>query len=318
MNSTKTVTILVSYDTAPKHSLLEEHQSYYQEEKHMKVIAIYYNKGGVGKTTTVINLAAALRKKGKRVLVIDIDSQANTTYALGLVKFHDEVFDSIKDKYIYHVIREKNKFPISEVVRESSFSKPEFDVLPCHIDLMNHEKELTDIEPARMRLPAKLAEVEDKYDVVLIDTPPSLNLYAKFALIATDYLIIPSDLKPFANEGLLNVKNFISEIDEFREELRKMPIKILGILPSKIVTNDRFVKHVLPKMEQSVVERYGFPLMKSRIFERRDVSAAVERTIEVGELDIPDPRSVLDHKPDSQSAEEFEKLAEEVIDLTNL
>jgi len=318
LNSTKTVPSLLGSGSLSKKSLSEKYQSFHQEAKHMKVIAIYHNKGGVGKTTTVINLAAALRKKGKRVLVIDLDSQANTTYALGLVKFHDEAFDSIKDKYVYHVLKEKNKFFISDVVRESSFSKPEFDVLPCHIDLMHHEKELAEIDATRTRIPTKLVEVEDKYDVVLIDTPPSLNLYAKVALIATDYLIIPSDLKPFANEGLLNVKNFLTEINEFRGVIGKTPIKVLGVLPSKILTHDKFVKYVLPKMEQIVVERYEFPLMKSRIFERRDVSAAIERTIEVGELDIPDPRSILDHKPDSQSAEEFENLAKEVIDLTDL
>lgn len=309
---------LVGHNNLNKNNLLERYQSCHQKEKHMKVLAIYHNKGGVGKTTTVINLAAALRKQGKKVLVIDLDSQANTTYALGLVKFQDEVYDSIKDKYVYHVLREKNKYPIGEVVRESSFSQPEFDVIPCHIDLMHHEKELAEIDATRTRLVAKLAEVKNEYDVVLIDTPPSLNVYAKLALIATDYLIIPSDLKPFANEGLINVKNFLVEIDEFRGVIGKEPVKLLGVLPSKIGTHDRFIKHVLPKMEQIVMERYGFPLMKSRIFERRDLSAAVERTIEVGELDIPDPRSILDHKPDSQSAEEFENLAQEVLDLIDV
>ncbi len=284
-----------------------------QEDNSMKIIAIYHNKGGVGKTTTVINLAAALRKKEKRVLVIDLDSQANTTYALGLVKFQDEIQDNIKDKYIYHVLLEKNKYPISEVVRESSFNRPEIDIVPCHIDLMHHEKELAEIDATRTRLVAKLAAIKDKYDIVLIDTPPSLNLYAKIALIAADYLIIPSDLKPFANEGLTNVKNFLTEIDEFRGVIGKEPVKNLGVLPSKIATHDRFVKYVLPRMEKIVIERYGFPLMKSRIFERRDVSAAIERTIEVGELDIPDPKSILDYKPDSQSSQEFENLAKEVI-----
>jgi AAA domain len=108
----------------------------------MKVIAVYHNKGGVGKTTTVINLAAALRKRGKRILVIDLDSQANTTFALGLVKFQDEDNDDIRDRYIYHTIIERNKFPISEVVRKSDFCEPSIDVLPSHIDLMEKEQEL--------------------------------------------------------------------------------------------------------------------------------------------------------------------------------
>jgi chromosome partitioning protein len=281
----------------------------------MKVIAVYHNKGGVGKTTTVINLAAALRKRGKRILVIDLDSQANTTFALGLVKFQDEDNDDIRDRYIYHTIIERNKFPISEVVRKSDFCEPSIDVLPSHIDLMEKEQELIQSAAAPTRLVSKLRDVQDQYDVVLIDTPPSLNLYARIALIAADYLLIPSDLKPFANEGLKNVRRFVTEIDEFRESLGRNPLEILGVLASKVPTHARFVQYTLPKMEAIVEERYGFRLLQSRIFERREVSAAIEHSLEVGDLDIPNPRSVMDFKPDSQSAQEFEDLAKEVLGL---
>ena len=78
----------------------------------VKTIAVYHNKGGVGKTTTVVNLAAAFRKKGKRVLVIDLDSQANTTYATGLIKFVDEELDNIKDCNILHVLKSEDFFSI--------------------------------------------------------------------------------------------------------------------------------------------------------------------------------------------------------------
>ena len=284
----------------------------------MKVIGVYHNKGGVGKTTTVVNLAAALSKKGQRVLVIDLDSQANTTYAAGLIKFHDESHDNIKENYIYHLIREKNEYFISDVVRRSQFTTPEFDVIPSHINLMHHEKELAEIDATRTRIIAKLEKVKDKYSIVLIDTPPSLNLYAKVALIAADYLIIPSDLKPFANEGLINLKNFLGEINEFKEVIGKKQLEILGVLPSKIGTHHRFVQNTLPEMETTVRERYGFELMKSRIFERRDVSAAIENTIEVGDLDIPDPKSIFDYKPESKAAEEFENLATEVMELIGI
>jgi chromosome partitioning protein len=281
----------------------------------MKVIAVYHNKGGVGKTTTVINLAAALRKRGKRILVIDLDSQANTTFALGLVKFQDEAHDDIRDRYVYHTIIERNKFPISEVVRKSDFCEPSIDVLPSHIDLMEKEQELIQSAAAPTRLVSKLKDVQEQYDIVLIDTPPSLNLYARIALIAADYLLIPSDLKPFANEGLKNVRRFVTEIDEFRESLGRSPLAILGVLASKVPTHARFIQYTLPKMESIVEERYGFRLLQSRIFERREVSAAIEHSLEVGDLDIPDPRSVMDFKPDSQSAQEFEDLAKEVLGL---
>ena len=84
-----------------------------------------------------------------------------------------------------------------------------------------------------MILIQKLAEVQDKYDIVLIDTPPSLNFYARVALIAADYLIIPSDLKPFANQGLINVKDFIKKVNGFKKQIGKKPLAILGVLPCK-------------------------------------------------------------------------------------
>lgn len=289
-----------------------------QEKSSMKTIAVYHNKGGVGKTTTTVNLASALSKKGHRVLLIDLDAQANSTFAVGLMKFRDELEDDIKKSYVYHVIREKNLFPISEVVRKSSFSDPEFDVIPSHIDLMAHEFELREIEPAKNRLMSKLQKVEEDYDVVLIDTPPALNLYARIALISADYLLIPSDLKPFANEGLINVKNFVNDINEYRDELGREPLEVLGVLASKVATHARFVEHTLPKMEQVVEERYGYKLLNSRIFERRDISAAIEKTIVMGNLDIPDPQSVLDYNPSCQSTVEFQRLAKEISYLIGL
>jgi cellulose biosynthesis protein BcsQ len=284
----------------------------------MKVIAIYHNKGGVGKTTTTVNLAAALAKKGLRILVIDLDSQANTTFALGLAKFTDETEDNLKNCHVYHLLRSNSKYFIPEVARKTSFSKYHIDAIPAHIDLMKYEKELFEIDAVKTRLRKKIDKVEELYDIVLIDTPPSLNLYARIALISTDYLIIPSDLKPFANEGLKNVENFILEINEFREDLGKKEINILGILPTKISTNARFIKHTFQKRKQVINERYSFPLFESTIYEREDVAKAVENVIIIGNLDIPEPRSVVDYKPNSLAAAEFEHLAREILDKIGL
>lgn len=278
----------------------------------MKTIAIYHNKGGVGKTTTVVNLAAALSKKGKRVLIIDLDSQANTTYAAGLMKFQDEDDDTLKDNNIYHVILNLNSHSIVDVAKKATFTYPEVDVVPAHISLIWEEKFLQDKTFAQTRLLKKLEAVKDIYDVVLIDTPPSLNLYAKIALIACDYLIIPSDLKPFANEGLKNVKNFIAEIDEFRNLISINPINILGVLPSKILTNAAYVKSTLVKQEKVVTERYGFPVLETRIFQREDLSRSIDEFVMLGDLQIPDPKSIFDYKPDSMSAAEFEELSNEI------
>ena len=279
----------------------------------MKTIAIYHNKGGVGKTTTVVNLAAALSKKGKRVLIIDLDSQANTTFAAGLMKFVTDDDDTLKDNNIYHVILSPKAKYISDVALKGTFTYPEVDVVPAHINLIGQESTLANKDASKTYLVKKLELVKDLYDVVLIDTPPSLNLYAKIALLACDYLIIPSDLKPFANEGLRNVKNFVEEIDEFRVLTNRSEINILGVLPSKILTNAKYVESTLPKQEMVVKERYGFPVLETRIFQREDLSRALDNFVTVGDLQIPDPKSIFDFRPDSMSAAEFEELANEII-----
>lgn len=279
----------------------------------MRIIAVYHNKGGVGKTTTVVNLAAALRKKGKNVLVIDLDSQANTTYATGLIKFEDEEFDDIKDCNVRHLLQSEDFYPIKEVARKSQFSSTEIDVIPCHISLMKYENELTQIESSKMILIEKLKSVSEQYDVVIIDTPPSFNLFAKIALITADYLIIPSDLKPFANQGLLNVKDFIKQINYFRNLVNKASIEILGILPCKISTNARFIQYTLPKTLNVIPKRYGFSVMDTVIYQREELSKCIEQSQVVENRQVPEPKSVFDYKPDGDAAKEFELLAMEVL-----
>ncbi|MGB5771448.1 MAG: AAA family ATPase, partial [Crocosphaera sp.] len=283
-------------------------------KKSMKVIAVYHNKGGVGKTTTVVNLAAALSKKGKRVLVIDLDSQANTTFATGLVKFEDEEFDNIKDCNILHVLQSEDFYSIEEVAIKSQFSTPELHVIPSHIDLMQYEKELIPIAQSRFILNEKLEKVKDIYDIVLIDTPPSLNLYASIALITADYLIIPSDLKPFANQGLTNVKNFIKQNDGSKRFIKKDSIKVLGILACKISTNARFVQSTLRRRLEVIPKRYEIPMMETVIYDRDDLAKCGEKMQIVGDIEIPDPVSILDFKPNSKSAQEFEILAYEILE----
>jgi len=280
----------------------------------MKIIAVYHNKGGVGKTTTVVNLAAAFSKKGKKVLVIDLDSQANTTFATGLVKFDDEEFDTIKDSNIRHILESDDFYPIQEVARKSQFTEPEIDVIPSHITLMKHEKLLSENRSSIAMLAIKLGNVGEKYDIVLLDTPPSLNLYAQVAIITADYLIIPSDLKPFANQGLDNVKEFIKENNVFRKLLHKPPIKVLGVLASKISTNAKFAQYTLPKRLQNISQRYGLNVLDTVIYEREDLAKCTDRSRTVGDIEIADPTSVLDYSPESTAAREFELLAMEILE----
>lgn len=291
----------------------------------MRVISIYHNKGGVGKTTVSVNLAAALSRKGKRVLLIDMDAQANTTFATGLIKFQFEEDDNIIHKYVYQLLESGDSNFIADIARRSDgFNTPEVDVIPSHIDLIVHQDKLTQIAVSRSRLIVKLRQVQDDYDIVIIDTPPSRDLYAEIPLIASNYLIIPSDLKPFANQGLNNVKNFVKQVNEYRESVARDSLILLGVLPSRISTNSQYLKHTFPRQKRVIHDRHNLPLMESIIYERSALSASVSRTKKDGGLEIPDPKSIFElcefeSTPSAeQSAEDFESLAVEVLNKIGL
>jgi chromosome partitioning protein len=285
----------------------------------MKTIAIYHNKGGVGKTTISTNLAAAFSAKGYRTLLIDLDSQANSTFATGLIKFQFEEDDDIRDRNVYHALASSESSFISELVRESSyFNDPEIGVVPAHINLIEKQDTLTTMMASRTRLLTKLQLVENDYDLVIIDTPPSRDIYAEAALITSDYLIIPSDLKPFANQGLPTVKDFIISVNENRKTFNRKPLEVLGVLASKISTNARYLEHSFPLQRAVISERYEMSLMDSVIYDRTALSASFNQTVVVGDMEYPDPQSIFKyaqrHRNTAEtSALEFEVLATEVL-----
>jgi chromosome partitioning protein len=285
----------------------------------MKTIAIYHNKGGVGKTTVSTNLAAAFSKKGYRVLLIDIDAQANSTFATGLVKFQFEEEDDLRDRNVCDLITSAEKNFIHEIARTSQyFNNPEIDVIPAHINLIDKQSDLTTAMASRTRLLNKLKHVTNSYDLVIIDTPPSRDIYAEVALITADYLIIPSDLKPFANQGLPTVKNFLKDINENRTTFGREPIELLGVLASKISTNSKFIQHTFPKQREVIGKRYEMPLLESVIYDRTALSESFNKTILIGETEYPDPKSIFKYADEVNSAAqtsamEFEMLADEVL-----
>ncbi len=168
-----------------------------------KIIAIANQKGGVGKTTTTINLAASLAALEFRTLIIDADPQANATSGLGLNP--KEVENSIYECMV-------NEIRPSDVIIRTDF--PNLDLLPSHIDLVGAEIEMINLPKREERMKSALMEVKDIYDFILIDCSPSLGLIVINSLTAADSVIVPVQCEYFALEGLGKLLNTIKIIQQ--------------------------------------------------------------------------------------------------------
>ena len=179
------------------------------------VIAIINQKGGVGKSTTAINLAAALGDLGKRVLVVDFDPQGNATSGVGLDK-------TALERTVYHVVIGGED--VRTVIRHTEF---ELDVLPANVNLAGAEVELaTAGEGRESRLKGAVDAVRDDYDFILIDSPPSLGLLSLNALTAADGVIIPIQCEFYALEG---VSELMRTLDLVRDGLNSA-LEVSGVL----------------------------------------------------------------------------------------
>lgn len=163
-----------------------------------KIISITNQKGGVGKTTTAINLSACVAQKGKRVLLIDLDPQSNSTSGLGVTKKKD--FPCSYDVLI-------DDIPAMEAIRPTMIDK--LDVMPSRIELAGAEVELVSMMAREMRLKQALEPIKDRYDFIFIDCPPSLGLLTLNALAASDSLLVPIQCEYYALEGLSQLMNTV-------------------------------------------------------------------------------------------------------------
>ena len=173
---------------------------------HKKIISIINQKGGVGKTTTVINLAAGLSMKGKKILVIDLDPQGNATTGLGLSNTTNS------NKTIYSVLNGNRK--ISDVVQSTNFAN--LNLITSNVDLSGLEVETAGDSRRAFRLKNELGSIlndsRPSYDYILIDCPPSLSLLTIMALVASDALVVPLQTEFFALEGLTQLMKTIERI----------------------------------------------------------------------------------------------------------
>ena len=186
----------------------------------MKIISIINQKGGVGKTTTVINLASALSQQGKKILVIDLDPQGNATTGLGLSNTDQS------DETIYGILN--GTMSISNVIKKTKFK--DLDLISSNVDLSGLEVETAGDSDRAFILKAKLnAYLNDSgrlYDYILIDCPPSLSLLTVMALVSSNSLLVPLQTEFFALEGLTQL---IKTIDRIKINLNS-DLKIRGVL----------------------------------------------------------------------------------------
>jgi chromosome partitioning protein len=245
-----------------------------------KVIAFANQKGGVAKTTTTLNLAAAFAETGHRVLCVDMDPQGNLTMSQGIDP--ETLEESMFDVLVHDL-------PIREVIYGC-----EIDVAVASIDLAGAEIAMSMKIGRERSLDKALREVRADYDFVCIDTPPSLGLLTVNALTAADKVIVPVQCEYLSMRGLLQLQHTLSMI---RENLNP-DVEIAGILPTMVDTRTLHAKEAIEILE----ENFG-----DRVF-----GARIKKTVRFAEAPVKG-MSVLKYDPNGQAADSYRRLAKEVL-----
>ena len=246
------------------------------------VIAVANQKGGVGKTTTTANLGAALVRHGRRVLLIDMDPQGNLTSAVGISKTAEL---TIADALLDH----RSPLPALEV--QNGMGR--LDVAPATLALASAEAALMNKLGREQRLRDQIGRNASGYDYVLVDTPPSLGLLTINALVAADWVLIPTEARFFSLQGLQMIEESISEVLYLNPRL-----KIVGILLSKLDRRLREEKQVAEYLR----ERWGALVFTTEI----GTSSKVLEASSAG-------KTVFGYLGAERAAETYAKLAEEVL-----
>lgn len=200
-----------------------------------RIFCIANQKGGVGKTTTTVNLAAGLARLEQRVLLIDLDPQGNATMGSGIQKAE-------LDNSVYQVLLGLSDVPQAKQASESGG----FDVLPSNRDLAGAEVELVDLERREHRLKEALQKVSDQYDFILIDCPPALSMLTINGLCAADGVIIPMQCEYYALEGLSDLVNTIKHV---HANLNR-DLQIIGLLRVMFDKRATLSQHVSAQLER--------------------------------------------------------------------
>ncbi|MFD2550474.1 ParA family protein [Bizionia sediminis] len=248
-----------------------------------KIIAIANQKGGVGKTTTSINLAAALGVLEKKVLLIDADPQANATSGLGIDVESVEIGT-------YQLLEHTSNVRDAIIKTET----PNLDIIPAHIDLVAIEIELVDKEEREYMLKKGLAEIDSDYDYILIDCAPSLGLLTLNALTAAQAVIIPIQCEYFALEGLGKLLNTIKSVQRIHNPELDIEGLLLTMYDSRLRLSNQVVEEVQKHFNDMVFQ------------------TIIQRNVRLSEAPSYG-ESIINYDADSKGAKNYLSLAKEII-----
>lgn len=249
-----------------------------------QIISVANQKGGVGKTTTTVNLGACLASLGKQVLLVDMDAQGNATSGVGIRK--PDVAQDIYDVLV-------NELPIAEATIATEHEN--LSIVPATLQLAGAEIELTSMMARESRLKSSLAEVNDQYDYILIDCPPSLGHLTINSFTASDSILIPVQCEYYALEGLSQLLNTVRLVQKhFNPEL-----EIEGVLLTMYDARTNLGNEVVEE-----VRKY---------FREKVYDTVIPRNIRLSEAPSHG-KPIIDYDPRSRGAEVYQALAKEVVD----
>lgn len=255
--------------------------------KQARIIAVANEKGGVGKTVTVVNLGAALCQEGKTVLVVDMDPQFNATRGLG-VEFEEEMLT------VYDLIKNKESIDVSDAIVPTKWEG--LDLIPSHVDLAGAEIELVNEVGRENRLKDALEDMPKAYDFILLDTPPSLSLLTVNVLTFAKEILVPCQTHPYAYAAL---DELFETIFAIRDNINP-DLNVIGVVATLFDTRTRVSHSILEKLKND--DRYG-PLLFETVIR---VNTTIAESAGVG-------KPVVFYRQSSYGSLDYTNLAIELL-----